>query len=75
VPELDTPTNAITADVWSPPQEDPGDMKMDHPLRALCTAWTEKIRLASEFKKKRFQEDADEAMQFFNGPHDFMYYP
>lgn len=75
MPELDTPEGKIRADVWTPPQDEGVETQMDHPLRAICTAWLEKIRLAMEFKKKRFQEDADEAMQFFNGPHDFMYYP
>lgn len=69
MPYPETPENAIRADVYNVPSTD-FETPMDHPLRALCTAWSEKIRLASEFKKKKFQEDADEAMQFYNGPHD-----
>ena len=45
----------------------------DYPLRPVCTAWTKNIRLAWEFKKKQFQDDADEALAFFNGPYDFLY--
>jgi len=75
VPEYDTPQGAINVDtMWNTPDTE-SHVQMDHPLRAVCTAWLEKIRLASEFKRKKFQEDADEAMQFFDGPHDFMYYP
>lgn len=32
-----------------------------------------KIHLAWESKKKLFQDEADEAMQFFNGPYDWLY--
>jgi hypothetical protein len=33
----------------------------------------EKIHKAVEIKKTEFQDDADESMRFFDGPHDFMY--
>lgn len=36
-----------------------------YPLNPLCKRWMEKIRLAKEFKKVMFQNDADEAMKFF----------
>jgi len=50
-------------------------MGHDHPLRPLCSIWNEKLTLAMEYKKRKFQEDAEEALNFYNGPHDFMYYP
>lgn len=37
------------------------------------TAWHQKLRQAWDYKKSRFQDDADEAMDFFNGPHDFFW--
>jgi hypothetical protein len=43
------------------------------PLRPVCTQWIAKIHLAWEMKKKQFQEEADEAMNFFNGPYDWLY--
>jgi hypothetical protein len=61
MPEYDTPV--ITADTAFSPTGQDTSVKMDHPLRALCTAWLEKIKLASEFKRKKFQEDADEAIK------------
>ena len=42
-------------------------------LEPLVKGWIGKITLALEHKKRRFQDDADEALRFFNGPHDFMY--
>ena len=42
-------------------------------LKPLVRAWSEKINLAMDHKKARFQDDADEAMKFFCGPYDFMY--
>jgi len=46
---------------------------MDHPLKPICAAWVRKIRAAQEVKQKLFQDDADEAMRFFNGPYDWLY--
>lgn len=46
---------------------------MDHPLQPIVSAWLSKIRLAMEFKKKKFQDDADEAMFFYHGPYNDMY--
>jgi hypothetical protein len=45
----------------------------EHALRPLTTAWCSKIKLAWDDKKKKFQDDADEAMRFFNGPYDWLY--
>lgn len=45
----------------------------NHPFRPLVSQWREKIRLAWEYKKTHFQEDADEAMAFFDGPYDWLY--
>ena len=38
----------------------------DYPLNGLCKAWLRKIKLAKDFKKSHFQDDADTAMKFFN---------
>jgi hypothetical protein len=46
---------------------------MEHPLRPIVTGWLAKIKLAMDWKRAKFQDDADEAMRFFNGPYDFMY--
>lgn len=40
----------------------------DATLGGLCSLWIEKIRKASEHKKKQFQDDADEAMSFYRPP-------
>lgn len=42
-------------------------------LQPLVRGWLGKIKVAVEHKKGEFQNDADEAMRFFNGPHNFMY--
>ena len=44
-----------------------------NPLRAICSAWIEKIKKGCEFKEKQFGRDARDCMKFFNGPYDFMY--
>lgn len=49
------------------------DYNADSPLRPLCSQWVTKISKALEFKKKQFQDDADEAMLFFTGPYDWIY--
>lgn len=46
---------------------------MDHPLRSIVSHWQSKIKLAVDYKRKKFQDDADEAMGFYSGPHHFMY--
>jgi len=50
-------------------------MANDSPLRPIVTKWKEAIRRANERKQSQFGEDAKEAMQFYNGPHDFLYKP
>jgi hypothetical protein len=42
-------------------------------LAPLVEAWLAKIRLAEKFKADHFGHGADEAMLFFNGPHDWMF--
>jgi hypothetical protein len=42
-------------------------------MRPVVTRWIEKLRLAREHKKKEFQDDADEANRFFDGPYDWLY--
>lgn len=42
-------------------------------LAPLVRTWMAKIRLAWKHKKENFQDDADEAMRFFDGPKDFVY--
>jgi hypothetical protein len=42
-------------------------------LQPITRSWMSKIRMAQTYKEAEFQDDADEAMRFFNGPHDFMY--
>lgn len=42
--------------------------KGDHALSGLVNLWIEKIRRAKEYKKKVFQDDADEAMSFYRPP-------
>jgi len=42
-------------------------------LQPITRGWMAKIRKAVEFKAVEFQNDADEALRFFDGPHDFMY--
>jgi hypothetical protein len=43
---------------------------VDHPLRSICSGWLEKIRLAYDYKKKKFQDSANDVMSFYNGPAD-----
>ncbi len=46
---------------------------MGDALRPITSGWNAKLLLAWEAKKREFQDDADEAMMFFNGPCDFLY--
>lgn len=46
---------------------------LDHPLRPIVQQWRDKIKLSSEWKWKKFGDDAAEAARFYNGPHDFLY--
>lgn len=50
-------------------------LNQDHPLRPITSAWLKKIKLAHEYKVKKFADDADECLNFYNGPHDFQYFP
>src|SRR5438132_14423935 len=45
----------------------------EHPLRSLTKLWYSKIEKALEHKKKVFGDDAEEALRYFNGPHDFQF--
>ena len=46
---------------------------MDHSLNQVCVAWLRKIELARQHKKAEFQDQADTALAFFNGPYDWFY--
>lgn len=43
------------------------------PLAPVVSAWLAKIKLGWELKKRKFQNDADEAMAFYSGPYDWLY--
>jgi len=47
--------------------------RVDNPFQLISRLWMKKIKLAVDFKRGEFQIDADDAMRFFDGPHDFMY--
>lgn len=40
--------------------------RAQYPLSPLCKAWLDIVRSAFDFKKSRFQNDADTAMKFFH---------
>lgn len=42
-------------------------------FQSLAYFWLSLLEKAKQSKRKQFQNDADEAFRFFNGPHDFMY--
>jgi hypothetical protein len=44
----------------------------DHPLRAVADLWMKKVKAAIQFKKP-FDDDAQEAMNFFDGPANWMW--
>lgn len=46
---------------------------MSEELRPLVSIWSSKLKLAWDYKKDHFQDDADEALKFFHGPYDFLY--
>lgn len=46
---------------------------LSHPLLPVVTAWLSKIKLALDFKRKRFGADATDGMRFFTGPYDWLY--
>lgn len=45
----------------------------DYPFAGLIQHWMSKIELAMKVKQEEFQDDADEASRFFDGPYDFLY--
>lgn len=45
----------------------------DHPFSPIVSQWMEKIKRAKKQKEERFGRYAKEAMQFFDGSHDFMW--
>ena len=47
-------------------------MADQNPLRPLVQGWMDKIKMAKEHKKP-FQDDADEAMQFYDGDNAWMF--
>ena len=47
-------------------------MSEQNPLRPIVKGWLDKIRLAREHKRP-FQEDADEAMRFYDGDNAWMF--
>ncbi len=48
----------------------------DNPLRAIVTAWLEKIKKGCQFKERQFGADARTCQQFFNsGNYEFLYKP
>jgi len=42
-------------------------------IQPIVKSWLATIKKANEYKREEFQNDAEEAMRFFDGPHDFMY--
>lgn len=44
-----------------------------HPLGLVVAAWLEKLKLARKHKDENFGKWAKEALQFFDGAHDFMW--
>lgn len=44
-----------------------------HPMRNICTAWLEKIKLALDVRHDKFGKYAEEISRFYDGPHDFMW--
>lgn len=45
----------------------------EHPLKPLTDLWLNKIESAKKDKHEKFGKYADEAMKFFDGPHDWMW--
>ena len=44
---------------------------MGHPFSPLCGLWIEKLERARKHKREVFQDDADRAQSFFDGPKDW----
>src|SRR5262249_54784280 len=45
----------------------------EQPFRPVVGHWCSKIKLAHDHKRKAFGADAEEAMNFFKGPYDWLY--
>jgi len=45
----------------------------EHPLKSLCTQWRSAITSGIKKKRELFQDSADEAMLFLDGPHNWMF--
>ena len=43
----------------------------NHPLHSVVSGWLGVIDKCKKVKKEAFQDDADEAMRFFNGPYNW----
>jgi hypothetical protein len=46
---------------------------VDNPLEGVCKHWLTKIRLALEFKKVEFQDQAEECWRFFDTSYEWLY--
>lgn len=46
---------------------------IEHPMQGIKSLWMQKIRDAQKVKAEKFGNAAKEAMQFFDGAHDFMW--
>jgi hypothetical protein len=46
---------------------------VDNPLEGVCKQWLGKIRLALDFKKTEFGEQADECWRFFDTSYEWLY--
>lgn len=44
-----------------------------HPMRSITTAWLAKIELALKVRDEQFGQYAEEALNFFDGQHDWMW--
>lgn len=47
--------------------------EVEYPLRKMCKTWTRKLNRAIQHKQKQFGDDAEEAMNFFDGPYTWMW--
>lgn len=43
------------------------------PFNIIARAWTDMLKRADDFKKKRFEPEAREGLRFFCGPYDFFF--
>lgn len=48
-------------------------MQSQYPLQELCNAWITRINHARETKWEQFGRYAEEAQNFYDGPHDWMW--